>query len=104
MLAYRMNAGIGVLDGCLYVVGGDNGNGVLNAVECFDPDKNVWTLKTEMNKCRQKLNVSLFLANILQIESLSEGFIENTRMFIFLFFAYLGCGRKWLPLCYRWRK
>ena len=54
----RLQFGIAVLDGNLYVVGGRDGLKTLNTVECFDPRKKVWTLMTPMSTHRHGLGRS----------------------------------------------
>ena len=51
----RLQFGIGVIDGLLFVVGGRDGLKTLNTVECFDPKKKHWTMMTPMGTHRHGL-------------------------------------------------
>jgi len=51
----RLQFGIGVIDGLLFVVGGRDGLKTLNTVECFDPKKKQWTMMTSMGTHRHGL-------------------------------------------------
>ena len=55
----RLQFGIGVIDGLLFVVGGRDGLKTLNSVECFDPKKKQWTMMTPMGTHRHGLGQSL---------------------------------------------
>jgi len=43
MCVPRSGAGVGVLYGELYAVGGDNGSNILSSVEKYKPSRGVWT-------------------------------------------------------------
>lgn len=51
--ARRSGAGVGVLDGILYAVGGHDGPVVRKSVEAFHPDRQVWTPVADMAFCRR---------------------------------------------------
>jgi hypothetical protein len=51
----RLQFGIAVIDGCLFVVGGRDGLKTMNTVECFDPKKKQWTSMTPMGTHRHGL-------------------------------------------------
>ena len=51
----RLQFGIGVIDGLLYVVGGRDGLKTLNTVECFDPQKKQWKMMNAMATHRHGL-------------------------------------------------
>ncbi|KFM57287.1 Kelch-like protein 8, partial [Stegodyphus mimosarum] len=48
----RAGAGVVVLDGFIYVIGGFENNVPLNSVEKYDPDTNKWTFVSPMKYCR----------------------------------------------------
>jgi len=50
MFEYRKDAGVAVLDGVMYAVGGSFENDDLNSVEVYRPSTNVWTLVAPMHK------------------------------------------------------
>jgi len=54
----RLQFGIGVVDGLLFVVGGRDGLKTLNTVECFDAKKKQWTMMTSMGTHRHGLGRS----------------------------------------------
>lgn len=49
MLSRRSSAGVAVLDGMLYVAGGNDGTSCLNSVERFNPKANTWEGVAPMN-------------------------------------------------------
>lgn len=49
MLSRRSSAGVAVLDGMLYVAGGNDGTSCLNSVERFNPKTNTWEGVAPMN-------------------------------------------------------
>lgn len=49
MLSRRSSAGVAVLDGLLYVAGGNDGTSCLNSVERFNPKTNTWEGVAPMN-------------------------------------------------------
>lgn len=53
MSARRSGAGVGVLDGILYAVGGHDGPLVRKSVEAFNPEMNQWTPVSDMALCRR---------------------------------------------------
>ena len=59
MSARRSGAGVGVLHGLLYSVGGHDGPLVRKSVECYNPDTNKWSPVADMNYCRRNAGVSL---------------------------------------------
>jgi len=54
MFEYRKDAGVGVLDGVVYAVGGSSKDGNLNSVEAYEQCTKVWTVVAPMNKKRRK--------------------------------------------------
>lgn len=62
------DAGVGVLNGVIYVVGGSNGHNNLNSVEAYNQSSNTWTLVSKMHKIRRYVgNLNCFMKNILFI-------------------------------------
>jgi len=55
----RLQFGIGVIDGLLFVVGGRDGLKTLNTVECFDARKKQWTVMPPMGTHRHGLGQSV---------------------------------------------
>lgn len=53
MCVCRSGAGIGVLDGVMYAVGGDDGLEVHKSVEAYRPSTGVWTLIADMHMGRR---------------------------------------------------
>lgn len=49
MLSRRSSAGVAVLEGMLYVAGGNDGTSCLNSVERFNPKTNAWEGVAPMN-------------------------------------------------------
>ena len=52
MNTLRSRVGVAVLNGCLYAVGGFDGNERLNTVEKFDPVTKIWSVVAPMNRKR----------------------------------------------------
>jgi kelch-like protein 2/3 len=53
----RSGAGVGVLDGRLYAIGGHDGPAVRKSVECYDPENNSWTQCADMINARRNAGV-----------------------------------------------
>ena len=53
-------AGVGVLDGLLYVIGGEDDQVVHRSVERFDPATKMWSRVAEMSICRTCAGILLF--------------------------------------------
>jgi len=53
MYVRRCGAGVGVLDGVLYVVGGFDGLEAQKCVEAYRPSSGAWTTIADMNFPRQ---------------------------------------------------
>lgn len=67
MYSMRSTAGVAVLGGRLYVVGGRDGSVCHRSIECYDPHTNKWTMRAPMNKRRGGVGVS-FLLRILKMK------------------------------------
>lgn len=52
-------AGVGVVGGHLYAVGGCDCSQSLASIEAYDPQKNQWTLLAEMAELRSGLGVAI---------------------------------------------
>ena len=48
----RLQFGVAVVEGKLFVVGGRDGLKTLNTVECYDPTSRNWTVVTPMSTHR----------------------------------------------------
>jgi len=64
MSARRSGAGVGVLDGVLYAVGGHDGPLVRKSVEAFNPETNQWTPVSDMALCRRNAGRQLIFSYI----------------------------------------
>lgn len=53
MCKKRCGPGVGVLDGVLYAVGGEDGSKTLKSVEAYRPSTGVWTTIADMHVCRK---------------------------------------------------
>jgi kelch-like protein 2/3 len=52
-----LGAGVGVLGGLLYSVGGHDGPLVRKSVEVYNPDTKTWTSVSDMNFCRRNAGI-----------------------------------------------
>ncbi|CAH1738467.1 unnamed protein product [Aphis gossypii] len=59
MLVIRFNLGVGVLNNCIYVVGGSNKKGSLNSAEVFDIYTKEWRMISKMSTKRSTLSVGV---------------------------------------------
>lgn len=59
MSSMRSTAGVAVMNGRLYVVGGRDGSVCHRSVEAYDPHTNKWTLRAPMNKRRGGVGVGV---------------------------------------------
>lgn len=57
MTCKRSGAGVGVMDGILYAVGGHDGPVVRNTVETYDPVSGKWTKIANMAFCRRNAGI-----------------------------------------------
>jgi hypothetical protein len=55
----RDSLGVGVVNGVLYAVGGQNGSGSLTTVEAYDPVTDSWTVKAPLPAPREGLGVGV---------------------------------------------
>lgn len=67
MTCKRSGAGVGVIDGILYAVGGHDGPVVRDTVEAFDPNTNRWELVASMSFSRRNAGI-----RIIQLFSISD--------------------------------
>lgn len=58
MSGRRLQFGVAVLDGRLYVVGGRDGLKTLNTVECYNPHSKTWSVLPPMSTHRHGLGES----------------------------------------------
>lgn len=59
MQSQRCSAGVAVLDGKLYAVGGRDGASCLRTVECYDPHTNKWTSVAPLTRRRGSVGVAV---------------------------------------------
>ncbi|XP_025203650.1 kelch-like protein 2 [Melanaphis sacchari] len=59
MLVCRYNLGVGVLDNCIYAIGGSNGTGSLNSAEVFDVNIKKWRMISNMSTKRSTFSVGV---------------------------------------------
>jgi len=62
MSSMRSTAGVAVLGGRLYAVGGRDGSVCHRSIECYDPHTNKWSLLAPMNRRRGGVGVSMAAA------------------------------------------
>lgn len=58
MTCKRSGAGVGIMDGILYAVGGHDGPEVRNTVEAYNPETDVWKPIAKMAFCRRNAGKS----------------------------------------------
>lgn len=61
MSVRRSGAGVGILDGVMYAVGGHDGPEVRNSVEAYRPSAGVWTSIADMHMCRRNAGNYYFI-------------------------------------------
>lgn len=62
----RLGAGVAILNGLIYAVGGADVK-ALNTVEYYDPAKNIWTSVKPMNTCRKHLGCASYNGKIYAV-------------------------------------
>jgi N-acetylneuraminic acid mutarotase len=67
MTTARSGLGVAVVGGKIYAIGGQNGDGVLNVNEEYDPVTNQWTSKTSMPTARSDFAIAVFQNKIYVI-------------------------------------
>uniref|UniRef100_A0AAY4DJZ4 BTB domain-containing protein n=2 Tax=Denticeps clupeoides TaxID=299321 RepID=A0AAY4DJZ4_9TELE len=68
----RSGAGVGVLKGLLYAVGGHDGPLVRKSCEVYDPSSNTWRQVADMNMCRRNAGVCA-VSNLLYVVGGDDG-------------------------------
>jgi len=63
----RSGLGVAVANGKIYAIGGQNGDGVLNTTEEYDPVTNEWTSKTSMPTARSDFGIAVYQNKIYVI-------------------------------------
>jgi N-acetylneuraminic acid mutarotase len=63
----RSGLGVAVVDGKIYAIGGQNGEGVLNITGEYDPVTNEWTSKTSMPTARSDFGIAVYQNKIYVI-------------------------------------
>jgi len=63
----RSGIGVAVVNGKIYAIGGQNGEGVLNTTEKYDPVTNEWTTKTSMPTARSDFGIAVYQDKIYVI-------------------------------------
>jgi N-acetylneuraminic acid mutarotase len=63
----RSGHGVAVADGKIYVIGGQNGEGVLNITEEYDPVTNEWVTKTSIPTARSDFAIAVYQSKIYVI-------------------------------------
>jgi N-acetylneuraminic acid mutarotase len=81
----RLGAGVAVVNGKIYVIGGTGGGGYLNTNEEYDPDTNTWVAKKPMPTPRAGFAIAVYKNKIYCIgggpgNDWTVGFDEVTRM------------------------
>ncbi|XP_023218011.1 kelch-like protein 18 [Centruroides sculpturatus] len=64
LIHWKIAVGAASLYNCLYVCGGYDGVSSLNTVECYNPDKDEWTMVTSKSKHRSAAGVVAFEVHI----------------------------------------
>ena len=59
MSVCRSGHGLGVINGCLYALGGHDGVSYRNTVECFDPKFGEWDVIGPVGMCKAVAGVSV---------------------------------------------
>ena len=59
MSVCRSGHGVGVVNGCLYALGGHDGVSYRNKVEFFDPQVGEWTSVGQMGMCKAVAGVAV---------------------------------------------
>ena len=59
MSSRRLQFGVAVLGGCLFIVGGRDGLRTLNTVDCYNPVTKQWTVIPPMNTHRHGVGVAV---------------------------------------------
>jgi len=77
----RSGLGVAVVGGKIYAIGGQNGDGVLNVTEEYDPVTNQWTSKTSMPTSRSDFGIAVFQNKIYVIGgTIGSGLAEGESL------------------------
>lgn len=83
MSGRRLQFGVAVLDGRLYVVGGRDGLKTLNTVECYNPHSKTWSVMPPMSTHRHGLGEPL-IVNMIYMNCKGLGKINPNFILIHL--------------------
>lgn len=118
MLSRRSSAGVAVLEGMLYVAGGNDGTSCLNSVERFNPKTNAWEGVAPMNirrwappptsqslptTCGYNFITSAYIEPSLAPHKCLYMYIKAVnafRMYPTSAFKVLCCTQYLMPFCY----
>lgn len=67
MLTARRGVGVGLLNGCIYVVGGSDSRDALRLVERYDPKSNTWTRVADLNQERSSVSAAVVNGNLYAV-------------------------------------
>ena len=81
----RLQFGVAVVGGRIFVVGGRDGLKTLNTVECYDPETKRWSSMTPMSTHRHGLGIHHHFYSMYHIHTdMDFSFGKNGRIRIFM--------------------
>ncbi|XP_029347670.1 ring canal kelch homolog isoform X2 [Acyrthosiphon pisum] len=90
MLVSRRLLGVGILNDCIYAVGGRDDTGLLNSVEVFDVSIQKWHMVSSMSIKRSSLGVGVFNNHLYAVANYIIYLFLICNTFIFYFVSW-GC-------------
>ncbi|XP_060870643.1 ring canal kelch homolog [Metopolophium dirhodum] len=81
MLVSRHGLGVGVLDDCIYAVGGRDGTNLLNSVEKFDGIIQKWQMVSSMSIQRSSVGVGVLNKRLYTVGGYSGKFLKSVEYY-----------------------
>lgn len=77
----RSVAGVAVLDGLLYIIGGFDGNNYLQDADVYDPETNSWTSVSPLNDKRSATSVAVMKGRIFAVGGFNGQFLSSVEVY-----------------------
>ena len=69
------------LNGCLYVIGGFDGNNYLSDVDAYDPLTNSWTSVSPLNDKRSAASIAVMKGRIFALGGFNGQFLSSVEVY-----------------------
>ena len=77
----RSVAGVAVLDGLLYIIGGFDRNNYLQDADVYDPETNSWTSVSPLSDKRSATSVAVMKGRIFAVGGFNGQFLSSVEVY-----------------------